>query len=77
MTDRLAPARLLRLPEAARYCGVSVAHFQALTRDGRLPPGHLLTERVRVWDVRALDACIDALLYGSPEPEEEAREEWA
>ena len=50
------PPRLLRVSDAAAYCGVAVKDFLA-----ELPPNPIKIGRQRRWDVRALDAWIDTL----------------
>ncbi|MEO1102705.1 MAG: XRE family transcriptional regulator [Pseudomonadota bacterium] len=59
----LRAVRLLRRTDAAGYCGVSVAKFDEMVRDGRLPGAHRVDGCV-LWELRELDAAIDELLYG-------------
>ena len=66
--------RLLTRPEAAAYCGVSVPTFNDQLRSGAMPaPLQWPDVRRMLWDVRALDAAIDALA----EPAEQPKEDWA
>lgn len=65
---KTGPRRLLREPDAAAYCAVSATKFGQLVQDGRMPQGHRI-DGCKVWDLRELDAAIDALLYGAPEVE--------
>lgn len=55
--------RLLRRPEAAAYVGASATTFDAWIASGLMPQGRRIGGVV-VWDVRALDEAVDALLYG-------------
>ncbi|MCP4304251.1 MAG: hypothetical protein GY788_05075 [bacterium] len=56
----LAP-RLIKHPAAAAYASVSVALFDEMVRDGRMPrPKQISPGRIG-WDVRELDAAIDEL----------------
>lgn len=57
------PRRLLREKDAAIYCGVSATKFEQMVKDGRMPQPHRI-DGCKVWDLRALDPAIDALLYG-------------
>ncbi|MCF3933276.1 XRE family transcriptional regulator [Acuticoccus sp. M5D2P5] len=65
-SERIIPSayRLLRRPQAAAYCGVSVGKFDQLVQDRSMPRGHWIGGCL-VWDMKALDENIDALLYGS------------
>lgn len=54
------PRRLLSREEAAAYAGISVGFFNVLVEDGRMPRPRVANFR-RLWDVRHLDAAIDAL----------------
>lgn len=56
--------RCLRRPQAAAYAGVSPSKFDEWVRDGRMPAGRPVDGCV-LWDVRALDAAIDEMLYGA------------
>lgn len=57
----LPTRRGLSRVEAADYIGVSASKFDVLVADGRMPKPKKIDGR-RVWDVRALDRCFDALL---------------
>lgn len=54
------PPRGLSREEAARYVGVSATKFDALVKDGRMPPPKRIDGRV-VWDRRRLDEKFDEL----------------
>lgn len=54
------PRRLLSRVEAAKYAGVSPNTFDRMIEDGIMPVSLRVYSRV-LWDVRALDAAIDAL----------------
>lgn len=64
------PGRLMTRPEAAAYCGASVATFNKWVGSGLLPPA--LTGLKR-WDRRAIDAHLDKVsgLGGHAQPEDE------
>jgi len=53
-------ARLLSRGEGAAYAGVSPNTFDRMIGDGLMPGPKRVYKRV-LWDVRALDAAIDAL----------------
>jgi predicted DNA-binding transcriptional regulator AlpA len=46
--------------EATSYIGVSPTTFDALVKDGRMPPPKRIKSRT-VWDVRQLDEAFEAL----------------
>jgi len=57
---RPIPRRGLSRTESAMYVGISPNKFNQLVEDGRMPkPIHL--DGRRLWDVRKLDQCFDAL----------------
>ena len=56
----LAP-RLISREAAAVYVNVSPTTFDAMVRDGTMPKPRRLSGRRKAWDVRALDAAVDAL----------------
>jgi predicted DNA-binding transcriptional regulator AlpA len=56
----LAP-RLVSREAAAAYICVSPNAFDEMVKDGRMPRPRLLGGKRRAWDVRALDAAVDAL----------------
>jgi predicted DNA-binding transcriptional regulator AlpA len=45
---------------AAAYVGISPTTFDALVKDGRMPPPKRINART-IWDVRQLDAAFEAL----------------
>jgi hypothetical protein len=53
--------------EAAGYIGVGASLFDQLIRDGRMPRPKVVGAR-RVWDVKQLDRCFDALPSDGDEP---------
>lgn len=55
--------RGLRRIDAAAYVGVSPSKFDEWVLDGRMPAGKAVDGCV-LWDIRALDAYFDAILYG-------------
>ena len=57
--QRIDPRGLDR-EEAAAYVGVGVTLFDEMVGDGRMPKPKVINSR-RVWDVRKLDKCFDAL----------------
>jgi hypothetical protein len=52
--------RGLSRAEAASYVGISPTMFDALVKDGRMPPPKRINART-VWDIRQLDDAFDAL----------------
>ena len=56
----LPHTRLLSRVEAAALCGVSPNTFDRMQVDGLMPCPKRVYSRV-LWDVRAIDAAIDAL----------------
>jgi predicted DNA-binding transcriptional regulator AlpA len=54
------PPRGLSRPEAAAYVGVSPSLFDAMVKDGRMPPAKRINSRT-VWDRQQLDHCFEAL----------------
>jgi predicted DNA-binding transcriptional regulator AlpA len=59
LPDNLPPRGLTRL-QAAAYVGIGAALFDRAVKDGRMPRPFRLYGRT-LWDVRKLDAAIDAL----------------
>ena len=57
---RPLPRRGLSRDEAAMYIGVSAGKFDELVANGRMPQPLRIGAR-KVWDLRALDLCFDAL----------------
>ena len=57
---RPVPRRGLSRDEAAMYIGVSAGKFDELVANGRMPQPLRIGAR-KVWDLRALDLCFDAL----------------
>ena len=56
-----APRRLLDRIESAIYAGrISTTLFDEMVKDGRMPKPIRINSRV-LWDIRKLDAAIDAL----------------
>lgn len=54
------PPRGLSRFEAAAYIGVGATLFSEMVRDGRMPRGKRINNRV-LWDRRQLDLAFDAL----------------
>lgn len=59
------PPRGLSRVEAAGYIGVSVGLFDAMVKDGRMPPPKQINARA-VWDRRRLDDAFEALPERTP-----------
>ena len=57
------PVRGLRSPDAARYLGMSESKFLELVAEKRVPDGFTV-DRMRIWDIRDLDAAFDLLKAG-------------
>lgn len=68
----IAP-RLLSRPEAAIYCRLSCQGFSSWVKIGRLPGPIAGTAR---WDLRAIDAALDALSDTGSNKEEDAFDKW-
>jgi predicted DNA-binding transcriptional regulator AlpA len=62
--------RGLRREDAARYVGVSATKFDDLVKDGRMPKPFRIDGCV-LWDIRELDAALDALRDGDTNPWED------
>jgi predicted DNA-binding transcriptional regulator AlpA len=60
---RPLPRRGLSRDEAAMYIGISVAKFDEMVADGRMPAPVRIDAR-KVWDIRSLD--LDALPRENP-----------
>lgn len=60
MRVEVVPRRCLSRQEAARYVGISVTLFDELVAERTMPPPFTIRSR-KLWDIRALDAAIDAL----------------
>jgi predicted DNA-binding transcriptional regulator AlpA len=60
MRVEVVPRRGLSRQEAARYVGISVTLFDELVAEGVMPQPFTIRSR-KLWDIRALDAAIDAL----------------
>jgi predicted DNA-binding transcriptional regulator AlpA len=52
--------RLLGMPHAAAFLGLSERNFEKLWRGGHLPPPHRLGRRL-LWDLKLLDRFVDQL----------------
>lgn len=63
--------RLLRRPEAAAYGGMSSGLFDQMVADGRMPRPRVVNS-LRLWDLRELDAAIDALPVHGDVPAEKS-----
>lgn len=55
------PPRLIGREAAAAYVSVAPNTFDAMVREGRMPPPRVLTSGRKAWDVRLLDKAIDSL----------------
>lgn len=64
LPDTLQP-RCINRDAAAGYVGVGTTKFDELVRDGRMPRPKVIDGR-KVWDVRALNAAVDALPDDAP-----------
>lgn len=64
------PPRGLGRQVAAAYVGVSVALFDQMVRDGRMPSPKLINSKV-VWDRLKLDAAFDRLPNQSDDADED------
>ena len=60
MAEGVRP-RAVALSEAAAYVGLCPEMFRREVAAGRLPPPLPIGGRRRLWDVRRLDAALDAL----------------
>lgn len=56
----VVPRRLMSRDEAAKYAGISATLFSELVDEGLMPRPIKIRRRV-LWDIRRLDAAIDAL----------------
>ncbi len=63
------PRRGLRRQQAADYIGVSVAKFDEMVKDGRLPEPFNVDKCV-IWDCLDLDVAFEALKDGTHEEED-------
>lgn len=57
------PVRGLRSGDAARYLGMSESKFLEMVSQRRMPDGFTV-DRMRIWDIRDLDAAFDLLKAG-------------
>jgi len=55
------PPRLIGREAAAAYVSLSPNLFDDMVKEGRMPRPRRLTIRRLAWDVRLLDAAVDAL----------------
>jgi hypothetical protein len=60
MRVAVVPRRGLSRQEAARYVGISVTLFDELVAERAMPKPFNIRSR-KLWNIRALDAAIDAL----------------
>lgn len=51
----------VRLPSILGVLQISKSSFLNGIKEGRYPPGKLLTPRTRVWDVRDIRSMLDAI----------------
>jgi predicted DNA-binding transcriptional regulator AlpA len=63
--------RLLGMPHAAAFLGISPRTFEKLWRSYRLPQPYRLGRRL-LWDVKVLEKYVDTLA----EPDDESCENW-
>jgi hypothetical protein len=68
-SSRPVPRRGLSREESAMYLGISPSTFDTMRADGRVGPPKRIDGR-KVWDIRALDDCFDALPDDAPKAEE-------
>jgi predicted DNA-binding transcriptional regulator AlpA len=61
--SRPSPRRGLRRTEVSVYIGVSDSKFDAMVKDGRMPPPKRIDGCV-VWDIRQVDSAFDKLPGG-------------
>ena len=54
--------------EAAARARVALATFRALVRQGRMPPGHVVGKRRKLWHVDELDRAIEGKPTQSTDP---------
>jgi predicted DNA-binding transcriptional regulator AlpA len=59
-TSAIAP-RLIDRRAAAEYVNLSPGTFDKMVETGRLPKPKIISNRRRAWDIRDLDASVDAL----------------
>lgn len=63
------PPRLIGREAAAAYVSLSPNTFDVMVSEGRMPRARRLGMRRLAWDVRLLDAAVDALpVEGGEEP---------
>jgi len=55
------PERLYRLKDVLRLIPISKSSWFSGIQQGKYPPGHLLSERTRVWKSSEIQAIIDNL----------------
>jgi len=65
--------RLLNRQQAAAYCNLSPTTFSNWVRSGKLPAALPGTTR---WDLKAIDAALDAMSGLQPQQEASALDEW-
>jgi prophage regulatory protein len=65
MQNAHTPRKALRLPAVTAKVAVSKTHLYRLIQQGKFPPSHKLSERVAVWDERAVDAWLAKKFAGS------------
>jgi prophage regulatory protein len=68
--SHLVAPRLLRRERAAAYLDVSITQFDKMVQSGALPRPKRLSDGIKAWDVRDLDAHVDALQYDGAAPED-------
>jgi prophage regulatory protein len=51
----------VRLPSILAVLQISKSSFRNGIKDGRYPPGRLLTPRTRVWDVQEVRSMLEAI----------------
>jgi hypothetical protein len=61
------PPRLISREAAAAYVCVSPTTFDVMVADGRMPKPKVVCGTRKAWDVRELDAAVDALPHDGQE----------
>lgn len=61
MAAQPAPVRMLCADSAAAYLNVAKNTFLKMVDEKAMPPAKVLWGRRKAWDIRELDAAIDAL----------------
>ena len=52
-------ARLMRIKQLTAYINVSRGYIYEKINEGTFPPGHMISQGIRIWDRETVDSWLD------------------